>query len=194
LNEFINHTESELLQGLRNGEKKSFEEIFNRYWLQLYRIAYSKLKSKNEAEELVQEIFFNLWQGHQTLLIHDLSHYLKASVKLRVISRIRSKIVREKYWTYYQQFIPGYRSLTDESVEYRDLYGAFEKAMSQLPQKSQIVFKLNRIQGLSIDEISDQLKIPRRTIEHHLTKSTRSLKVLLKDFILSLLLFSFVDF
>ncbi len=194
MNELNSHTEQELLAGLRNGKPKCFEEIFNRYWLQLYKLAYAKLRSKNEAEELVQEIFFNLWKGHKVLMINDLSQYLKAAVKLRIISGIRSKIVRENYWKYYQLFIPGHGRFTEESIEYVDLHGALEKAMNQLPQKSQLVFKLNRIQGMSIEEISDHLKIPRRTIEHHLTKSTRSLKVILKDFILFFSVAPFIGF
>lgn len=150
----------------------------------MYRVAYSKLKSKNEAEEIVQEIFVNLWQGRESLLILNLPHYLKAAVKLRIISRIRSQIVREKYWNYYKDFIAGASSEVEELVEYEDLGSALEKAIEKLPEKSQLVFKMNRIEGLSINEISDKLKVPRRTIEHHLTKSRQSLKLILKDYIL----------
>jgi RNA polymerase sigma-70 factor (ECF subfamily) len=184
LSQLLHHKDQELLCELKKGSKKSFEEIFHRYWPQLYRIAYSKLKSKNEAEEIVQEIFVNLWQGRDHLHILNLEHYLKSAIKFRVISNIRKEISKQKYWDYYKQFIPGYHSATEESVEYDDLDQALEKAILKLPAKSQLVFKLNRIQGLSIEEISNQLNVPRRTIEHHLTQSTRSLRIILKDYTL----------
>lgn len=184
MSEFSNHSDEDLLNQLKSGCEISFKEIFNRHWLPLYRIAYSRLKSKNDAEEIVQEIFVNLWQGRQTHTIINLSHYLKVAVKHRVISRIRSQIVKEKYWDYYKKFIPNFDLATEELVELSDLDHALNKAIQKLPEKTQLFFRLNRIQGLSIEEISDRLKVPRRTIEHHLTKSTRSLKVMLKDYIL----------
>jgi RNA polymerase sigma-70 factor (ECF subfamily) len=93
-------------------------------------------------------------------------------------------MVKEKYWDYYRKFIPDYNSNTQEVVEYADLDHALKRAIKKLPKKTKLVFELNRLQGLSIEEISERLNVPRRTIEHHLTKSTRSLRIILKDYIL----------
>jgi RNA polymerase sigma-70 factor (ECF subfamily) len=178
------HTDEELLRQLREGSKDAFEAIFNRYWNSLYRIAYARLKSHEDAEEIVQELLASLWKKRSELLISNLDQYLFVSVKRRVISAIRQRITHEKYWEYYKHFLPEGTTITDEVVEYNDLHTAIEKAMQHLPEKSQQVFRLNRLQGLSIAEIAENLKMPRRTIEYHLTRSLRELRLHLKDFIL----------
>jgi RNA polymerase sigma-70 factor (family 1) len=177
-----NHTDEDLLRLLREGSKDAFEAIFNRYWNSLYRIAYARLKSHEDAEEIVQELLASLWKKRSELLITNLNQYLFTSVKHRVISAIRQRITHEKYWEYYKHFLPEGTTITEEVVEYNDLNTAIERAMQHLPEKSQQVFRLNRLQGLSIAEIAENLKMPRRTIEYHLTRSLRELRFHLKDF------------
>ncbi len=184
----IQRTDEELLKRLLIGDRGAFEEIFIRYWYPLFKVANARIKSREEAEEIVQDIFASLWKNHNILLISNLPNYLFSAVRKGVISKIRSKLVHEKYRNYYLQFFPGYSLATDEAVEFEELSTAIENALLQLPAKSQQVFRLNRLQGLSISEISEMLKMPRRTIEHHLTKSLRELRVHLKDHMLFLLI------
>jgi RNA polymerase sigma-70 factor (family 1) len=185
----IHHSDEELQKRLLNGDRDAFEEIFIRYWYPLFKVANSRVRSRQEAEEIVQDIFTSLWKNHNILFISNLPNYLFSSVRKAVISKIRSKLVHEKYRNYYLQFFPGYSLATDEAVEFNELNTTIENALLQLPAKSQQVFRLNRLQGLSIPEISEMLKMPRRTIEDHLTKSLRKLRMHLKDHILFLLLF-----
>jgi RNA polymerase sigma-70 factor (family 1) len=179
----IHHSDEELLNRLLNGNREAFEDIFIRYWYRLFKVANSRIKSREEAEEIVQDIFASLWKNRNTSVISNLSSYLFSSVRKGVISKIRSKLVHEKYRNHYLKSFPGYSMITDESVEFEELSSAIENALLQLPEKSQQVFRLNRLQGLSIPEISETLKMPRRTIEHHLTKSIRELRLHLKDYI-----------
>lgn len=188
----IQHSDEELLKRLLIGDRDAFEEIFIRYWYRLFKVANARIKSREEAEEIVQDIFASLWKNHNILLISNLSNYLFSSVRKGVISKIRSKLVHEKYRNYYLQFFPGYSLATDETVEFDELSTVIENALLQLPAKSQQVFRLNRLQGLSIPEISEMLKMPRRTIEHHLTKSLRELRMHLKDYMLFLLIIFFL--
>lgn len=175
---------------LRNNCRRAFEEIFKRYWADLYRVAYARTKSREEGEEIVQEIFATLWKNRNALIIDNLSNYLFSAVRKRVISNIRSKIVHQKYWDFYSQFIPEGTLATEEAVAYAALDEAVENAIRQLPEKPQQVFRLNRLEGYSVSEISKNLNIPKRTIEHYLTKSIRALRVHLKDYILLVIGFS----
>ena len=184
----VQHSDEELLNRLLNGNREAFKDIFIRYWYPLFKVASFRIKSREEAEEIVQDIFAALWKNHNTLLISNLSSYLFSSVRKGVISKIRSKLVHEKYRDHYLKFFPGYSMTTDETVEFEALSSAIENILLQLPEKSQQVFRLNRLQGLSIHEISETLKMPRRTIEHHLTKSLRELRMHLKDYIFFLLI------
>lgn len=179
-------TEAELLKGLCAGHKDAFEEIFKRYWQQLYNTAFSKLQSHDEAEEIVQNIFCDLWNKRKALLIENLSWYLHTSIRNRVLNQIRHKITERKYCEYYKAFFPQKSNATENTIHYADLSEAVEVAMNKLPKKSRLVFKLNRLEGRSIAEIASSLKLSKKAIEYHLTKSLKELRVQLKDFILLL--------
>jgi len=184
------HADEKLLHELRLGSRDAYEAIFHKYWYAVFKVAYARIRSKEEAEEIVQEIFAGLWKNHESLLIANLSFYLFAAVRKRVISNIRSKVVHEKYRTYYEQFLQDHALVTDEAVAYTSLREAVEEAVRQLPEKPQQVFRLSHFQGLSVPEIAQHLNMPRRTIEHHLTQSLRTLRVHLKDYILAFVLFT----
>ncbi len=177
-------TEAELLHGLRTGQRDAFEEIFKRYWQPLYCIAYAKLQSHVEAEEIVQNIFSGLWEKRKLTLIDNLTWYLHTSVRNRVINYIRHKVNERKYCEYYKSFMPQRSEVTENKVYYDDLSDAVKVAVDKLPQKSRLVFTLNRMEGRSVTEIANHLKLSEKAIEYHLTKSLKALRVQLKDFIL----------
>lgn len=179
-----NDREQELLKSFQNGDSAAFEAIFNLYWQHLYRIANRSLRSHEESEEVVQELFTTLWQQKSTLRILDISSYLNGAIRKRIIDKIRSKLVHEKYWNYYSALRIDHDQSTDNTVGFNELNQELEKAIDRLPTKSRQVFKLNRLEGRSVSEIATSLKISERAIEYHLTKSLRVLRVYLKDFIL----------
>jgi RNA polymerase sigma-70 factor (ECF subfamily) len=78
---------------------------------------------------------------------------------------------------------------TESTVVFNELTNEIQQAIQQLPKKSQQVFRLNRLEGRSVSEIADFLKLSERAIEYHLTKSLKQLRAHLKDFILALFLF-----
>ena len=186
------YNDDDLVKALRLGDKRAFEIIFEKYWFELFNVAYSRLKSREEAEEIVQDIFTSVWKNHDTLLISNLSFYLFASVRKRTVNILRSRLTQQKYWDYYRRFFTGYSESTQEDLQLAELNNEIEKAILKLPKKSQTVVRLNRIQGLSVAEIAESLNIPKRTIEHYLTKSIRELRIHLKDYILLGLYSSFL--
>lgn len=185
---FKNDNDRELLKSFQGGDLHAFEEIFNRHWHRIYNLANRSLRSHEESEEVVQELFATLWQQRATLHIVDIAAYLTGAVKNRVIDKIRSKLVHEKYWNYYNSCRPDYDEGTENVVCFNELNQELEKAISRLPVKSQQVFRLNRLEGKSVSEIATFLKLSERAIEYHLTKSLRELRIQLKDFILMLVI------
>jgi len=178
-------TDEELLLRLRKGDEWAFEQIFKRHWHKLYLVAHAKIGSHAEAEEIVQNIFSTLWEKRNTLEVTNLTGYLYRSVRNRTINQIRDKITQHRYWEYYKQFIPTTtKNSTENVVMFDDLSDAVEVAVNRLPEKSRQVFRLNRLEGKSISEIANLLKLSEKAIEYHLTKSLKELRVHLKDFIL----------
>jgi RNA polymerase sigma-70 factor (family 1) len=185
LQDLSKYTDEALLKQFSTGDKPAFREIFNRYWDLLYKNAYKVLRSHEEAEEIVQELFASLWNRREALRILNLSHYLKSAVRKRIVDSLRSKMVHEKYWEYYKRFMPDHSSATEETISYNELDLEIRRAITRLPERSQLVFRLNRLEGRSVSEIASFLNLSERAIEYHLTKSLKELRHHLKDFLIS---------
>jgi len=184
--ELSNLTDHELLNAISQDDEKAFAELFRRYWKQVHAMAYARVKSKEVTEEIVQDLFASLWDKRATQSIRHLSSYLYQAVKFKVLNYIESRVVREKYWDYYQRFIPQMENSTDMDVAYVDLMDAIEQGMQQLPEKSQQVFRLNRLEGHSVSEIASILNLSEKAIRYHLTRSVKKIRVHLKNYILSI--------
>ena len=177
-------TDCELLEAVRQNDKKAFAELFKRYWKKVYAMTYALVRSEKQTQEIVQEIFISLWDKRLTLSINHLPSYLYVTVKNRTLNYISSQITREKYWNYYKQYIPLHENVTANAVEFNELMEALEDGIEQLPEKSKKVFRLNHLEGHSISEISNLLNLSEKAIRYHLTQSVKKLRLHLKDYIL----------
>jgi RNA polymerase sigma-70 factor (family 1) len=182
-------TESELLQQLAQGSVDAYETIFKLYWKPLYLSAYSKLRSKSDAEEIIQTIFSSLWENREKFVIENLGGYLNRAVRNRVLNAIREKVTEQKYWDYYSKFIPAAENTTDDVVIFDDMQESLELAVNHLPEKSRTIFQLSRFEGRTNNEIAKLMKISEKSIEYHLTKSLRAIRLHMKDYISAIAVF-----
>ncbi|GAB3166550.1 RNA polymerase sigma factor [Telluribacter humicola] len=167
---------------LRDGQMAAFEEIYRRYWYKLYCIAYHQTGIREDAEELVQEVFLKLWSRRSEVLIRHLGMYLTIAVKNQVYDYIKSQISYRKYQEYliFQEIHQNHN--TDEIINFTDLTEAVEKVLNQLPEKSAEVFKRSRFENQSVREIAKGLNLSEKAVEYHITKSLRFLKDNLKEY------------
>ena len=106
------HKDQELLYAIRHDDEGAFAELFKRYGKVIYKMAYSRVRSKIAAEEIVQNLFISLWDKRATISIDNVSSYFFIAVKHRVLNAIESQLVHKKYWDYYKNFIPRQENLT----------------------------------------------------------------------------------
>jgi len=173
-------TDEQLVDLLQQGNEKAFGEIYNRYWYKLFGVAYHQTGTKEEAEELVHDVFESLWNKREQNNIRHLSSYLVVSVKNLTINYIKSQITQRKYQEYLIFHEIQQSNSTDEIVRFDDLATAVEKAMKKLPEKTSEVFKMSRFENRSVKDIARQLNISEKGVEYHITQSLKVLKEHLK--------------
>ncbi|WP_373512029.1 RNA polymerase sigma-70 factor [Persicitalea sp.] len=184
LDTHIDLDDAQLLTLLNEQNSDSFAQIFQKYWQELYDFAYLKTQDVDASEEIVQELFVQLWEKRKTLRIANLRSYLFVSVKNRVIDHYRQTTHARL------DSIADLPSDTPYPLFLEELESAIGDALAQLPEKSQQIFRLKKFEDKTTREIAEMLAMPERTVEYHYTQAARTLKILLSGF-LSLLIWLF---
>lgn len=173
-------TDEQLVEFLQKGSARAFEEIYCRYWYRLFNIACQETGTREEAEELVQDVFENLWHKREESFIRHLQAYLVVSLKHRITNYIKSCITQRKYQEYLILHEIRQSYGTDEIVQFSDLSKAVDEVMKKLPEKTCEVFRLSRFENHSVKDIAQKLSLSEKGVEYHITQSLKVLKDQLK--------------
>jgi RNA polymerase sigma-70 factor (family 1) len=186
MKQFREPDEEELVQNLRLGDSRAFAMVFETYWLELFHFAEKKIRCREDAEELVQAVFLDLWEKRERLVNVNLHNFLVVCLRNKCVDYLRQKMQEGKYADYCKSFADTTSLSTQEIVYWHDLSDSIADGLTGLPEKSQLVFKLNRFEGLSVKETAEKLNLSEKAVEYHITKALKVMKVRLKDFVLLL--------
>jgi len=157
---FISHSDHELLLSVQRGELGAFKEIYGRYWKKMYSQAFKRLKSKELAEEVVQEIFTNLWLKRYSLeSTVNIAGYLHLAVYNSVIDLYRKELVQAKYKEAFKMVHSESDNTMEDSISLKELTHTIQTEVSHLPDKCRSVYELSRNQHKSNKEIAVYLGI-----------------------------------
>jgi RNA polymerase sigma-70 factor, ECF subfamily len=160
-----------------------FERVYNEHFERLYRYAFSITKSRDLAEDVVEDVFVNIWErqnGHTE--IKDLKNYLYVSTKHLAV-RIASKDPNHFLYTDYEEIIQIADSIDPESILLgSELQKVIDKAIMSLPDHCGLVYDMIRNQGRTYDEVSRELGISKKTVESHIGKALGRIKKQLQEY------------
>lgn len=173
----IHSDDKKLVFQLLKGNAFAFENLFNQYAKKLYFFAFGYLKSKPEAEEVVQEVFLKIWQN-RTSLNPELSFnaYLFKIAYHQISEKFRKVSLEQKYLHDITKEAILFNDDLNERTNYQSLLELVEKRIDKLPFRQKEVLLLRKMDGLSIREISEKLEIAPKTIEHHLTEAIKNIR------------------
>ena len=184
-----------LLKFLKISDELAYKEIYLRYWRKLYYAAVSKTNSKEVAEDIVQSVFADLWDRRERHNINSIAAYLETAVKYQIINYIKSAISKRAQYTGFSELQKPEENSADLPLLVQELNAAIDKAINQLPQKTQTIFRLSRFEKHSNKDISQIMDLSEKAVEYHITQSLKTLRFFLKDFILvDLVLLIFANF
>lgn len=168
----------------------AFKEAYQRHWNSIFEYAYKRTGSKEIAEEMVQELFTKLWERRKDLTIDKecLSNYLYTAIKYIVVNHYQSKKVRNEFMKEAYHRLET-ENTTEQQLFFNEASIALEKAVSVLPKQCKKVFKMSREEHFSMKEIATRLSISPKTVENHLGKAIKTIRMHMRDFVLALSLF-----
>jgi RNA polymerase sigma-70 factor (family 1) len=171
-------SDEELASLIRKGDEGSFAEIYDRFYGILYIHATRKLNNKEEARDVIHELFAALWTKRETFEIStNFSGYLYSAVRNRILDIISHKKVTEKYIDSLQNYADHDFSYADHLVREHDLAKLIEREISFLPDKMREIFLLSRRSNMSHKEIALSLSISEHTVRTQVKKALRILRV-----------------
>lgn len=169
-------------------DEQLFESTFKSHFQALYAYACMLVKDEDEAEEIVQTVFLKIWEKRDSITIaSSLKAYLYQMVYRNSMNYLRHQKVKQKHHdiTLHQANDAGLQM--DEGHDH-ELMDALKNALQELPEKCRKVFLLSRYESLKYQEIADRLGISVKTVETHMGKALKHLRIALADFLPILLI------
>jgi RNA polymerase sigma-70 factor (family 1) len=167
-----------LINRLRAGDKLALTELYNAYWELLFISAYNIVKDKELCEDIIQDVFMNIWHNREKLEINiSLKGYLYACVRYQVFNQFRKN--KDKiHVEFFDDLDKRFQHATPETeMMHNELVQQINSIIETLPEKCQLVYKLSREEQLSHKEIADRLSISTKTVENHITKALQTIRL-----------------
>lgn len=173
----MSSSEKTLLKSLQKGNKEALTALYNLYWEPLFLSAYNLLKKREVCEDIIQEVFINIWKNREKIQIKtSLKSYLYVSVRYQVYSHFR-KNKDNLHIELFENLDRRFQYATPETkLMHNELLQLINEVVKTLPKKCRIVYKMSREKQLSHKEISERLNISTKTVENHITKALKTLK------------------
>ena len=177
-----------LVRSLSKGNLLAFNTLYKEYNNRLYRFALGYLKSEEEAEEIVQEVFTRIWEKRKDLKEELSFKSFLFTIAFNIIKKhFRTKTSMSEY---FKSANPeGSDMQTSEHTTYNSLVQYITDLVDKLPGRRKEIFIKSRFEGHSIKEIAEELNISHKTVENQLTDALKFIRTNLNKENLPLLLF-----
>lgn len=171
------HLDSILINRLRNGDESALTELYNKFWQPLFISAFNIIKDKELCEDIIQDIFMNIWHNREKLEIRiSLKGYMYACARYQVFNHLKKNKDRIQV-ELFDDLEKRFQYTTPETeLMHQELVLQINSIVDTLPEKCQLVYKLSREEQLSHKEIAERLNISVKTVENHITKALHSIK------------------
>lgn len=190
-NEFFGETDDEffLKKSIAENSQKGMELLFSRYYAPLCNHAVKFVSSKEVAEDIVSEIFYQFYLGktYETVTT-SFRAYLFRSVRNRGYNYLRQELTRKTFQFEAIDLKDLPSDPPDHLTDYEELYQDFEKAVNNLPVSRRNIYRLNHIEGMSMKEIASNLNISTKTVDVQLYRARKTIREVIRSKWFSLLL------
>jgi RNA polymerase sigma-70 factor (ECF subfamily) len=177
----LNYTDAELLQVFNEDGSKGIELIFGQYYEVMCRSAIRITKDRTLAEDIVQEVFYELFKKREQLKIVSLLGYLKRAVYNRSINKVKGRKDHVDADEMAYELTDNLNNSQDD-MEYDELETFINGVIDSLPEKCRLVFVLNRFEQLSYKEVAAKLEISVKTVENQMSKALKILRAEFENF------------
>lgn len=166
-----------------------FEDVFKTHFKRLHAYAFTIVKDETLAEEMVQNVFYKLWEKKDWAKIESsATAYLYRSVYHECLNYLKHEKVKSAYQQYKIAQPSAAAGSAAQKIQLSELQWQLNKALSELPEQCRTIFQMSRFEELKYQEIANRLGLSVKTIENQMGKALRILREKLQDYLPALLL------
>lgn len=171
------YSDQQLVGLLQSGDPVALEEIYKRYHGILLSHACRRLPNREEATDLVQDLFIYLWTSREQLQIKSaLAAYLYTSIRNRILNFYRNQKLRDRHLNSLQSYIDSNPQVPDEVMRHKELIRLVEEEIAALPPKMRLIFEMSRKLDMSHQQIAEELEISPHTVRTQVRSALRVLR------------------
>ena len=178
------------MQEIKADNMFAFDVLYKKYCKKVYKFGYSILKSTEESENLMQDVFLNLWENRQKVeKDSSIKSYVFTIAYNSAISIIRKKARESEFVEYLKSLQEINEEPINVKLEYDELAKKLDDIIQKLPPRQKEVYILHRVEGLKYSEIAERLHISVNTIENHMSRALKTIREKLGNYSLMAILF-----
>jgi RNA polymerase sigma-70 factor (ECF subfamily) len=180
----MEQVEIDLFRKMKQGDQSAFEMIFKNHYKPLCNYAFTFLRDRDEAEEIVQATFLTVWEKKESIAIESsLKAYLYRAVRNSCLNAKKHIKIKQKHSEETLHIADNSNEAVLETVISSELDQKIGAAIMELPEQCRLVFKLSRYENLKYQEIADQLNISIKTVENQIGKALKIMREHLKEYL-----------
>ncbi|WP_316794412.1 RNA polymerase sigma factor [Pedobacter frigoris] len=164
-----------LLLQLSEGNKHAFDILYNKYWKQVFNAAYKRLNNIEQAQDIAQDVFVQLWTRGSKTQIDNLPAYLMVAARNGVFKKMEKEAKYSALPDAAEQLESPFGG-ADSGVLHQEFLIAFNALVNTLPTQQRIIFKMRFEEELSSQQIADQLELSPKTVRNQLGKALSTLR------------------
>jgi RNA polymerase sigma-70 factor (ECF subfamily) len=182
------YDERALLAEIASGNEAAFRKLFDSYKERFYAVAFKMTRSDEAAKDIVQDVFMNIWKNREHLLkVDHPSSYFFTAVYRKVYHHYR-RLASERKFLQSAAAVKEIENTTDETVLTNEYKEWISRAITQLPPRQKLVFRLSKEDGMNRKDIARQLEISPNTVKNHLSDALKFIHSFLRKSSLFLLM------
>jgi RNA polymerase sigma-70 factor (ECF subfamily) len=175
-------SDHDLLKKLKEGYEPAFRELYARHSKQVLAFAYHMTHSAIDAEDILQETFLRLWTGREQLPeISHVGNYIFTIARNKTLDHLRKVALQQRLIDQVWANISEISNDLELQLEARESKTLIQQALAQLSPQKQVIFQLSRQQGLSHEEISQQLHLSKSRVKNLLVETLKHIRTYLSQ-------------
>ena len=176
--------DSVIIQLLGERNEQAFEKVFKSHFKNLLAYACTMLREEAAAEEVVQNVFYKIWERNEKLSISgSVTAYLYRAVHNESLNYIKHQKVVSIYQTQASNDMKVHTDTASRRVLLKELEAKLQHALNDLPEQCRIIFQMSRFEELKYREIAEKLDISVKTVENQMGKALKVLRIKLADYL-----------